>query len=297
MTAPTAGDLLLAYDDPGLLPFANNARFRIEELLDCTVTLVDAHKAKFAANDDAYRLFMTSAGLELRFGPAAAPRQRPLRVDWTEPSMLRRLRGQAGREPLVQALKGKAARTAKPEGPVLIDATAGLGIDSAIAASRGFLVIAIERHPLLAAVLNDGIERARQDPRTADIAARLHLVAADARHVLEGLAHEHDADVVYLDPMFAGAAPKSALPKGSMQGLRCLLGETTAGESAAGDDDDAIELLKLARGCARRVVVKRPPKAGPVGGIVPTRSTAGESCRFDVYTKQGKAPLSERPVT
>jgi len=67
---------------------------------------------------------------------------------------------------------------------------------------------------------------------------------------------------------------RSALGRGELQRLRRLVGE----------DEDADELLAAALAVARRrVVVKRPSRAAPLGGRAPHLISRGASTRFDVY--------------
>ncbi|TMP13498.1 class I SAM-dependent methyltransferase, partial [Pseudoalteromonas ruthenica] len=47
--------------------------------------------------------------------------------------------------------------------PVVLDATAGLGRDGFVLASLGCKVILHERHPVVAALLYDGLKRAYDD--------------------------------------------------------------------------------------------------------------------------------------
>ncbi|MCB9918755.1 MAG: class I SAM-dependent methyltransferase, partial [Planctomycetes bacterium] len=202
--------------------------------------------------------------------------QRSLQVDFTQPRILRRLRGGSGREPLVHALRGKAARAT-----TVLDATAGLGVDTVIAASRGLHVVAIERNAVLAALLRDGLHRARLDERTRSIAERITLVEADAISALPDLGAAHAPCVAYLDPMFADAAHKSALPSGAMQLVRALLHQ----EGASPRDETVAELLEAARIAAPRVVVKRPRTAPPLAGAAPHHSVRERTCRFDVYVR------------
>ena len=46
----------------------------------------------------------------------------------------------------------------------MVDATAGLGRDAFVLASLGCTVTMLERHPVVAALLADGLARAKQDP-------------------------------------------------------------------------------------------------------------------------------------
>ena len=149
-----------------------------------------------------------------------------------------------------------------------IDATAGLGRDSFALAALGYRVLALERSPLVAALLGDGLARATGE--AARIAGRIELHRADGRTLIPQLAR---ADLVLLDPMFP-ARGKSARKTKEMRAFRALVG----------DDDDAAELLAVARGAAgRRVVVKRPRNAAPLPGPAPSGSIGGTTVRFDLY--------------
>ncbi|MDZ7622647.1 MAG: class I SAM-dependent methyltransferase [Candidatus Competibacteraceae bacterium] len=61
----------------------------------------------------------------------------------------------------------------------------------------------------------------------------------------------------------------------------------------AGDDNDAPELLAAALDQARRrVVVKRPRRAPPLAGPVPTVQIIAPNTRFDVYLINRDRPRS-----
>ena len=78
-------------------------------------------------------------------------------------------------------------------------------------------------------------------------------------------------DVVYLDPMFPTG--RKAAERKPLRVLRRLVG----------DDADAGELLAAAlRVAKRRVVVKRPLRADPLGAK-PTATHRGKAARYDVY--------------
>ncbi len=181
----------------------------------------------------------------------------------------RRLHG--GSEAIVRAVG------LKPSLPLsVIDATAGLGRDAFILAAHGARVTLVERHPALAALLADALQRALMDEATAAIASRMQLHHGAALATLTGWQGEPPA-VVYLDPMFPHRR-KSALVKQEMQWLQQLVGA----------DEDADALLLPARRLARqRVVVKRPEEAPPLAGIKPSGAVASRGHRFDIY-----APVS-----
>jgi len=140
----------------------------------------------------------------------------------------------------------------------------------------------VERSPLLAALVADGLRRARQhtDPALAEIMRRLSFSQGDAREVLAGLAGADRPETVYIDPMYPQSG-KSALPQKEMRLCRKIVG----------DDADAGELFAVARRVARRrVVVKRSPHAPPLEASIATPPSivcAGRKVRYDVYLVGG----------
>ena len=61
--------------------------------------------------------------------------------------------------------------------PTVVDATAGLGRDAFVLASLGCKVTLIERSPVVAALLQDGLARAAQDPEIGPwVSERMHLL-------------------------------------------------------------------------------------------------------------------------
>jgi len=194
----------------------------------------------------------------------------PIMVDFTSPTMTYRIRHGGGRS---QAL-ARAVGLKKGWQPAVIDATAGLGRDGFILACLGCHVHMLERSPILAALLEDALQRAEQSERTAEIIKnRLQFTHTDSINFLQKLQQENYPDVLYLDPMYPERT-KSSLVKKEMRILRGL----------AGDDDDAEKLLTIGLGCVRnRVVVKRPRLAPTLGRMPPSHQITGKTSRFDVY--------------
>ncbi|BCL74417.1 ribosomal RNA small subunit methyltransferase J [Jeongeupia sp. HS-3] len=189
-------------------------------------------------------------------------------VDFVDGASAHRRKFGGGRgQPVAKAvgLKGGA-------NPSVLDATAGQGRDAFVLASLGCSVTLIERSPVAAALLEDGLARAAADAGTAAIAARMTLVHADSlQWLLEAAAQSFD--VVFLDPMFP-EPDKRAKSKKEMAMFQTLIG----------GDPDADALLAPARRIARqRVVVKRPRHAPWLAGIKPNFDYPGESTRFDAY--------------
>jgi 16S rRNA (guanine1516-N2)-methyltransferase len=191
-------------------------------------------------------------------------------VSFTSPTMTYRLKHGGGRS---QAL-ARAVGLKKGWQPTVIDATAGLGRDSFILAYLGCHVRMLERSPILAALLEDALQRAEHSEQTAEIIIkRLRFTQTDSRGFLQKLQQEDYPDVIYLDPMYPERT-KSSLVKKEMRILRGL----------AGDDQDAAELLTIALGCVRnRVVVKRPRLAPTLSSMKPSHQITGKTSRFDVY--------------
>ena len=219
------------------------------------------------AEDDSeaeLQLVLTPERLELR---EVGSKTGPVYADFVKGAFgYRRARG--GQETLARAVGVRAKRR-----PSVLDATAGLGQDGFVLASLGCRVMMVERSPVIAALLADGLERAAAHPDTREAASRLTLVVTDAKDVMASLSEDGRPQVVYLDPMYP-SGKRSVLKGKGMRLFRLLVG----------DDEDAPALLDAARACAReRAIVKRPAKAPPLGGAEPTASLRGKTTRFDLY--------------
>jgi len=72
--------------------------------------------------------------------------------------------------------------------PSILDATAGLGRDAFVMASLGCRVTLLERQPVVAALLEDGLQRARAaGGEVAEIAERMQLRCSDAITAMTGI--------------------------------------------------------------------------------------------------------------
>lgn len=193
------------------------------------------------------------------------PDYSPLYIDFTQGKLAHRYaQGIGKREPLARAIGIKSDNH-----PAIIDATAGLGRDAFVLACCGCAVTLLERSTVLHALLDDALQRARQEAQLSAIVQRLQLIHSDALVYLE----RHQAPVIYLDPMYP-SRKKSALVKQEMRILRDIVG----------DDDDTDKLFQLAlQRATNRVVVKRPKLAPPLTGIAPSHQILGKTTRFDVY--------------
>jgi 16S rRNA (guanine1516-N2)-methyltransferase len=186
----------------------------------------------------------------------------------SEPGFLRRL-ASGRRDPLV-----RSCGLHKQVRPTVLDTTAGLGRDGVVLAAAGAQVTLVERSPVVAALLSDGLKRAISHLAFSDwLGSRTELLQQDAIDFMRRNSRGSRHDIVYLDPMYPHRN-KTALPAKEMQVLRALLG--------IGADADL--LLEVALGYARRrVVVKRPPWTPPLGDRKPHHQINAKLVRYDVY--------------
>ena len=207
------------------------------------------------------------AGLELREGAAGlalAGDGMELTCDLAR--LLPRLRpDRLGRELLV-----RAARVRGVAAPTAVDSTAGLGEDSLLLAAAGFTVTMYEKDPVIAALLQDALERAANEPQLSAIVERMTLVEGDSVAALRAMGAA--PDVVFLDPMFPERT-KSAAVKKKFQLLHRL-------ERPCEDERELLDAA-LAAG-PRKVVIKRPPKGPCLAGVRPSHAVAGKAVRYDV---------------
>lgn len=159
--------------------------------------------------------------------------------------------------------------------PYILDATAGLAKDSYVFACLGCKVTMLERSPIVAALVFDGIERASLNIEFAEILNQgFEFHQADAVEYIQVIDEDFKPDVIYLDPMYPDRK-KSASVKKNMQILQKLLGH----------DLDTSELLNHALDKARKRVVVKRPKGAPVldASRSPTLSFDSKATRYDVY--------------
>ncbi|MBW2467486.1 MAG: class I SAM-dependent methyltransferase [Deltaproteobacteria bacterium] len=223
--------------------------------------------AQIDSREFEFLLICSDDGLALKQTGPRTPL--PVAAGFTDPKMEYRLKHGGGRR---QALS-RAVGLKKNLHPTVSDATGGLGRDAFILAHLGCQVHILERSPILAAMLEDGLQRAGRKSKTAETAARILFTCIDSKVFLRRLNEQKRPEVIYLDPMYPERT-KSSLVKKEMRMLRRL----------AGNDRDAAELLDIALHCTRNsVVVKRPRLAPPLGNKTPSHSIKGRSSRFDVY--------------
>ena len=212
-------------------------------------------------------IWVDSDGVGLRPPGKKAPN--PVRVDFVSGALgFRGKRSQHTRELVAKAVGVKRGKPLH-----VLDATAGLGRDAFVLASLGCQVDLLERSPVVSLLLEDALQRAKEDPVTAEVVARMRLIEADAVNFMASIASEQSPEVVYLDPMFPERS-KSASVKKEMRILQQLLGA----------DLDTQQLFDAALKVAtHRVVVKRPRIAPEITSLKPQHVVEGKASRFDIY--------------
>ncbi|WP_439135600.1 class I SAM-dependent methyltransferase [Pseudomaricurvus sp.] len=218
---------------------------------------------------EGFVLLLGEQGLALQ--PLGKKAPGPTHVDFESGAVAHRRKfGGGSGQMIAKAVGVKLSRPLK-----VLDATAGLGKDAFVLASLGCEMVMCERNTVVAELLADGVRRARQssDPDLNAIAQRLSLSAGDSLQQLEGAV---TADVVYLDPMFPDRTKSASVKK-----------DMAAFHQVVGKDEDADQLLPLAKAVATyRVVVKRPRKAPFLNGESPTYQLTGKTSRYDIYVNR-----------
>jgi 16S rRNA (guanine1516-N2)-methyltransferase len=212
-----------------------------------------------------FLIVATEQRLELR--ETVAKRTKPLYVDFLHGTAAHRRKYGGGRGQLIARAVGIKSGVKLQ----VLDATAGLGRDAFVLACLGCKLLLLERSSVIAALLEDGLERAKSDPAFANI--DMHLMVCDAISYMTNINYANKPDVVYLDPMYP-VSRKSALAKKEMHILRQIVGPNS----------DVDKLLQASLKTAlKRVVVKRPRLAPQITGPKPNLVLTGKSSRFDVY--------------
>jgi 16S rRNA (guanine1516-N2)-methyltransferase len=214
-------------------------------------------------------LYLTLDAQRLSLSDASERKLGAVFVDFAEGAARhRRLHGGGRGEAVAKAVGARGQAT-----PTVLDATAGLGRDAFVLAAIGCQVTMLERSPVAAALLQDGLMRAELDAEIgAWIGQRMRLLAGSAAAQMDAWQGE-PPQVVYLDPMYPHRR-KSAQVKKEMRLFQTMLGP----------DDDADMLLAPALALAsKRVVVKRPDYAPPLAERKPAAQITTKTHRFDIY--------------
>ncbi len=152
----------------------------------------------------------------------------------------------------------------------VLDLTAGWGADAFVLATQGQQVTLLEKNVAIASCVDYSLSILAQSHHPT--ANRLELRHCDATDFLNQLSANHGFDCIYIDPMFP-AHKSSAKPAKEMQILQALT------------DNQAIDLMfELAlQKAVKRVVIKRPLKAVPLGEATVDLVYRERSVRFDIY--------------
>lgn len=218
---------------------------------------------------EGFVLLLGEEGVSLQ--PLGKKAPGPTRVDFEGGAVAHRRKfGGGSGQMIAKAVGIKASRPLK-----VLDATAGLGKDAFVLACLGCEMMLYERNPVVSELLADGLRRASQslDPELQSIAQRMSLSAGDS---LQQLADSERVGVVYLDPMFPDRSKSASVKK-----------DMAAFHQVVGKDEDADQLLPLAKSVAEyRVVVKRPRKAPFLNDESPTYQLSGKTSRYDIYVNR-----------
>lgn len=180
-------------------------------------------------------------------------------VDFDSKQLKFRSQSHLNAELIIKAVLGK-----KKQPTNIMDCTAGFGKDSYIMSLTGSEIVAYESNPVMFALLQDGLNRHNID--------NISLRKKDALREVKLT----DCEVVYIDPMYP-ATKKSAKNNKHMMFLQAFVGHQT---------DMANQLFTQAMlSNAKKIVIKRPVKAGFVMDKKPTFQITGKAARFDVYVK------------
>lgn len=245
-------------------------------------------------------------------GVSLVDRQRPsllpLLVDFGAPAVTRRVRDALMRnDPLLKAVGWRRDRALS-----VLDTTGGLGRDAFLLASAGARVAVLERNPVIACLLFDGLLRAQRHRDAAQAAELLRFRFGDAADLLRRWtaldptptpSPPSDARprIVYVDAMFPGeegagdgrgkeaaADAPSPTPSSVKREAQFLVAVCGPGRE---EDTTALVAASLAA-AEERVVVKLPrtaPELPPftLRNRARTRSyvVPGRAVRFDVYAK------------
>jgi 16S rRNA (guanine1516-N2)-methyltransferase len=168
------------------------------------------------------------------------------------------------RSSLVKELLARAVGVKPGIRPKILDLTGGLLGDTLLFLSFGCEVITLERHPVIAFLIQSALNNAHHPAVHC-----LTFVSMDAGTYL---AQKIIPEVVFFDPMFEDANSR-ALPKKEMRIFRSFVGQ----------DQDALNVFHKARELnPKRLVVKRPRLSVELGEV-PQIKLEGKATRYDVY--------------
>jgi 16S rRNA (guanine1516-N2)-methyltransferase len=212
-----------------------------------------------------------------------APNAKPWQIDFLSSARQHR-RKYGGSEVIARACGIKKNK----EPLTIIDATAGYGKDGFVLACLGAKVILVERHPVMAALLEDALKRFYKNEISENIT--LKLCFSDTQDFLKNQLNNflpELPDVIYWDPMHP-ERQKSALVKKDM----ALLQRWTKPEM------EPEELIKFSLPYAKdRVVLKWPKKAAALNNLKPNFVYEENTVRFEVFKKHVKTMAKVKRIS
>ena len=153
----------------------------------------------------------------------------------------------------------------------IFDATAGSLIDTIIFLKLGHKVVACEQSKILIKLLNDAIQRAREEYGFFE---NLTLINEDSANVIE--LHQ-DSDIFYFDPMF-NKTKRNLKRSGVLQKISHILN----GEKL---EDTSKRIFKyMQKSNYKKIIVKRPINSQPLDEKI-NYQVKGKAIRFDIYIK------------
>tara|TARA_B100000575_G_C23086050_1_gene625909 strand:+ start:36 stop:677 length:642 start_codon:yes stop_codon:yes gene_type:complete len=153
----------------------------------------------------------------------------------------------------------------------IFDATAGSLIDTIIFLKLGHKVVACEQSKILIKLLNDAIQRAREEYGFFE---NLTLINEDSANVIE--LHQ-DSDIFYFDPMF-NKTKRNLKRSGVLQKISHILN----GEKL---EDTSKGIFKyMQKSNYKKIIVKRPINSKPLDEKI-NYQVKGKAIRFDIYIK------------
>ncbi|MFT6270903.1 MAG: 16S rRNA (guanine1516-N2)-methyltransferase [Alphaproteobacteria bacterium] len=273
---PLIENAAILVEDNGSL-YANEQAKLLSKKLGLQVHTIPTNKQKQKFTQAQWQLVYTAQGLVLRL--SSEPSWSDIMVDFAAANLHYRQQHGGGRnEAIAKAIGIKGKQSVN-----VVDCTAGMGTDSFIMASVGANVTMIERSPIISALLDNALQRAKLAIESGDnleclaVCERMKLLQQDAISFLQSnTAEKTQTDVIYLDPMFPHKK-KSALVKKEMRAFQLLLGP----------DQDSEHLLTAAINFApKRIVIKRPASAPNLENqqaLQPNMAISSKKHRFDVY--------------
>ena len=153
----------------------------------------------------------------------------------------------------------------------IFDATAGSLIDTIIFLKLGHKVVACEQSKILIKLLNDAIQRAREEYGFFE---NLTLINEDSANVIE--LHQ-DSDIFYFDPMF-NKTKRNLKRSGTLQKISHILN----GEKLEDTSKGIFRYVQKSN--YKKIIVKRPINSKPLDEMI-NYQVKGKAIRFDIYIK------------